>query len=102
MPNCFALSPKTDPNKDAPFVAIDNEMREHFKEPADPVQYLCRWYDVIGFRLACGRSFPEIKQAMEELVVEFPDDPMATRLVEIVQYLDEHYTARAWAEIGRR
>lgn len=85
MPNCFQLYKK---GEDSPsdLVVVDNEMCAHFGASPDPVRYFEAWFDIIGFRLATGYSFVDMR-------VEFAKD---ARLVEIVDWLDQHYSPNAF------
>lgn len=98
MPNCFSLTRKTEPEKGPVALnTIDEEMCAHFNEKPHEVEYFYYWYDWVGLPLAMGSSFAEIK----ERLVKERDDPTAVKMVEIVQWLDDNFTADAWAEIGR-
>jgi hypothetical protein len=62
MPNCFQLC------RDGQAVAlqqIDEEMCNHFNAPCDPVRWFRGWYDFIGFDLATGRDFAQIRAIYE-------------------------------------
>lgn len=84
MPVCFQLYRKgqTEP---LAFQVIDDEMREHFKAPPDPVNYYERWYDTIGLGLACGHDWEMIKAF-------FPAKAA------IIDWMAERFSADAWRE----
>lgn len=90
MPACFQLFPKGS-DEPARFSAIDDEMRKHFDAEPDAKNYYRHWYDIEGFGLAIGRTFDEMRKA----------DTDGDRR-DIIDWLDERYTADAWTEIGRR
>lgn len=61
MPNCFQLIRKSQPEA-GPVVLteVDEELCRHFGVSIHPYCWYENWYDIIGFRLALGRSFAEI------------------------------------------
>ncbi len=91
MPNCFTLTPKGSKEPES-LAKIDEAICNHLGIPIHPTKYVEDWYDYLGFGLAMGKTFPELAE-------RFRDDPP---LLKIAQFLDEHYTADVWAEIGRR
>lgn len=85
MPNCFQLL------RDGVAVTlatIDEEMCRHFGAQCDPVRYYEAWYDAIGWELAMGRSFDQIRVTL----AEYP------QLVEIATWLEQNFTSNAWHE----
>jgi hypothetical protein len=86
MPNCFQLLRD---NRAVPLNDIDEEMCRHFKAPCDPDRYFEDWYILIGYDLASGDSLAEIK-------TRYADNPV---LVQIVDWLAENFTPRAWYEL---
>jgi hypothetical protein len=90
MPNFFALSRTDDPSKTPiRFVDIDEELCSVLGVQPDPVLYYHGWYDFIGFGLATGRTWPELRA----ITIETGDEVMTT----IVDYLSSRYTPDAWA-----
>ena len=102
MPNCFQLFKRNGDGKPVAFNLIDAEMCEHFKAPIHPTQYYYDWYGTAGFAIACcGRTLE--KQIAEcQAATEIDRSAEETRYIEVLQWLNEHYTSEAWAEIGRR
>ena len=94
MPACFQLFPKGS-DEPARFSAIDDAMCAHFGVQPDAARYYRYWYDIEGFGLAMGRTFDDMRQRDEEA------PPEESRRA-IIDWLDEHYTADSWTEIGRR
>lgn len=90
MPNCFQLISKETGKADS-FCEIDEKLCANFDWPVDPVSYTHSWYDILGLRLACGRSF-------EDLRGYCTDEP---ELLQIIDWLDEHYTSDSWYESRR-
>ena len=104
MPNCFSLSRKSK-REEGPvkLSLIDDEICHHFNVVPDAIEYYAYWYDIIGFKLAMGKTFDEIKKDLAERIVEKPEwNDEYTRLIEITNWLDENFVANAWAEIGKR
>lgn len=89
---------------------IDNEMREYFGQPPNDNEWLAGWYNSIGLRLACQKTF-------DEIIAGFDDDlkngfqtvqigpplpcPWAEDLGYIAMWLDERFNANSWAQVGR-
>jgi hypothetical protein len=86
MPNYFKFTKKGE-LKPTLFADIDNELREHFGAPADPVKYYYQWYDVIGLGIAMGQSWDDLRT---KICYDCPE------LLAIINYLEDHYTAEAW------
>ena len=88
MPVCFSLTRKNE-KKLAVLQEIDTELWTHFEdaEPKDNDQWYHNWYNCIGLSLAMGKTFDECF-----------DRDYSERMLEIILYLDEHYTADAWHE----
>ena len=87
MPNCFTLTP-IGSSEPASLAAVDEAICAHLDIPCDKTFYAHGWYDTIGFLLACGRSFDQIKVRGE--------------LEQIRRFLAANYTSDCWAEIGHR
>ena len=51
-----------------PFTKIDDEMCEALGVPCDPINYYKNWYDTIGFSIACGKSWDELREFWPEKV----------------------------------
>ena len=72
MPACFQLIKRSDEAAGpVRLTVIDEELCQHFGVPVDPVKYMGDWYDMIGFRLAIGKSFAEIREEFLEHIEEF-------------------------------
>ena len=104
MPNCFQLYDKTKPG-DGPVVLqeVDRLMCEHFEQPCDAVEWLNGWYNCIGFRLACGKSFEEIRQQFKGYIEEDKQRGNPNQRVEfyensllILGWLEEHYATNSF------
>lgn len=68
------------------FSDIDNELREHFQQPADPEKFLCGWYDSVGCYLAIGFDDTRIREILKDY----------EGLTKIYEYLIEHYDVNHW------
>ena len=99
MPNCFSLSPKANPDKPANLIEVDQEICKFLGVPCDDVAWHDGWYDMIGFRLACGKSFDDIRLY---LIDYSRDHDWACKMLRVVNFLDENYISNSWVEIGRR
>lgn len=95
MPSCFQLTRKSTPDIGAILLAqIDNEMRAHFGVPADSSSWYHNWYNTIGFFLALGKSFDDLRKLFRE-----PGWDHADELIKIVDWLDENFTVKSWYEV---
>jgi len=86
MPSCFQLL------RDGDAVSlnqIDEEMCKHFQVPCHETRYYESWYDTIGFGLATGESFDQIRMTY----ADFP------RLVEIASWIETNFSVRHWHEL---
>ena len=92
MPACFQL---IDKETKSPTVLqkIDDEMREHFGVAPDPKDWLAGWYDSIGLRMACGKSYGQIREEFQGYLRT--DDSGERRyyqdLLDVLDYLEERY-----------
>lgn len=107
MPNCFQLTRKSD-LKAGPVKLndIDRELCDHFKQPFSTEKYMWYWYDIIGFKLAMGKTFAQAKEDLIQQQAALEKDDTIMRecydnLLELVSYLDEHYTSDAWYQVGK-
>jgi len=98
MPVCFQLYPKgaQEPEK---LQIVDDKMREAFEQPSDPDNWLGGWYDSIGFRLAMGKTFEEIRTRFEAYIAEGNAVSYYTMALELLTWLEEHYTVDSWREM---
>lgn len=89
MPNNFQLIPK---GKDEPasLSKVDEELCELLDEEVDPKYYVRGWFDIIGFRIAMGKELgsDELRESVEDLDSE--------DMMKCLNYLEEHYTSKAW------
>ena len=87
MPNCFQLTRKKHSSPEI-LQQVDRELWEHFTgsipEPDD--HWYFNWYGTIGLMLSCGKTFAELKDRYSETMLP------------IVEYLEEHFEVRCWAE----
>lgn len=102
MPNCFQLVRKSDGVAES-LAKVDEEICAYLRVECHPRLFYLYWYDVIGFALACGKTFDDLRKRYANR-----DEAEAGRLatdatyMRIVDFLDENYTVEAWAEIGKR
>lgn len=80
------------------FVAIDDEMRLAFGEPASPAgeggEWLYNWYNSIGYALAIASRFGKGKP-MEEVTEQYKDSELGTK---VMKFLNDNYTFNSWRE----
>lgn len=90
MPNCFALTRKGC-NEPESLIAVDEAICAHLGVEIHPVNYVDGWYDSVGFMLAMGRNWQQIREAGFS----------GKNLPKIIDFLEANYISSAWAEIGR-
>lgn len=86
MPSCFQL---TRDGAAVPLNQVDEEMCRYFNAACHPTRYFEGWYDTIGFFLATGKTFDQIR-------VIFADVPS---LVKIADWLEASFTPDHWYEL---
>ena len=102
MPNCFSLTRKSDLEA-GPVVlqVIDEEMCKHFGVPCDPKIYHAYWYQTIGFSLACGKTFEDIRDDVRSQIANATDilhNLQDLHQIAICDWLEANFTTNAWAE----
>ena len=98
MPNCFTLTRKGE-SKPANLQEIDDEMRQAFCEEPDEVRWLWGWYDTIGFGLAMGRTWEQLREQFAEDPAESERTNMfRRRMLAVIYWLETHYVFNAWTE----
>lgn len=99
MPNFFTLTRKSNPEAGpVDFVTIDEEICAAFEVAPHPDLYFVGWYDSIGFRLAFGKSWDEIRGdfVLQRAEADNRDDgapysDLMSRLIEIANWLEERF-----------
>ena len=99
MPNCFQLISK-ETHEAVVLQKLDDDLRVHFGFGPDPKNWLNGWYNIIGFKLAGGKSFAQIREDLEELATEpnslyVEEDKLQ---LAILEYIEERYESSAWYE----
>jgi hypothetical protein len=99
MPACFQLIDRQT-GQPAIFQQIDDKMRESFGAPPNDKEYMNGWYDSIGFRLALGKTWNDIR---DEFELEYRSDvnsgrerSIYPRLISITNWLEDHYESSSW------
>ena len=103
MPNCFSLTRKGE--KDCSTMqAIDAKMCIHFGAPCDEKRYHAEWYNIIGFSLACGKSFESQREEFRKQVAslseagQYDQAHREMHYIAICDWLEANYTSDAWCE----
>lgn len=96
MPNCYSLTRKgeTEPSM---LQHVDEDLCKHWEVDPHPMHWYFDWHNIIGFRLALGKTFAEIHAEMLAHATTYNDE-CYYRLADITRYLEEHYTSNAWAQ----
>ena len=106
MPQYFQLISKAT-GQPATFTDIDAAMCKHFGAECHEVNWHHHWYPlVMEWGVAFGKTFAEMKDIHRTGFADLPADDIEGRrgvehLLEIIDWLNEHYTPDAWAQIGR-
>ena len=102
MPACFTLTRKGESTPSS-LQHIDDEMRQAFCEEPDEVRWLWGWYDTIGFGLAMGRDWTQLREQFAEDPAESERTNMfRRRMLAVIYWLEANYIPNAWAEVGKR
>lgn len=96
MPQCFQLTRKGE-SQPASLIRVDEEICKLLNQPVHAQLYCFGWFDSIGFPIACGKSYEEIRRTFiaDGLDQTFPE------IITILGYLEENYTPNAWYEPKR-
>ena len=98
MPNYFTLTRKGE-SKPASLQAIDDEMRIEFGEEPDEDHWLWGWYDTIGYGLALGRDWTQLREQFAEDPAESERTNLSRRRkLAVIAWLETYYVFNAWAE----
>ncbi len=105
MPNCFTLTRKGEV-KPTPLAKIDEELvalmnARGFPAELHPVKYCHGWFDIIGFGLACEKTWDDLRKAETDYAAEYPGYNPQPYLV-MIDYLEANFEPNCWVEIGRR
>ena len=99
MPNCFTLTLRgaSTPRR---LQEVDDHLREILNQPSDPENWLFGWYNIVGLSLACGQTFDQIVDTLEQQKEHALDNERQhyTELIAVTRVLDEHYVANSWYE----
>jgi len=96
MPACFQLYKKGSLEPEC-FVDVDNEICAMFDIPVHPVKYAFGWYDLIGFWIAVGKTYDEMRTILAE-----PGWNYVPELLRIIDWFEKDFENTHWTEIGRR
>lgn len=87
MPNCFTLTRKgeTEPTK---LTVVDEFICEKLCGIVDPKEYYHNWVDTLGFSIAVGHSFAQMRHVWG----------YNEYLIEVIDLLEAYFTVDAWAQ----
>ena len=86
MPNCFQILDKVS-GEPVVLQHVDERLCQHFGVPVDPDSWYLGWYDAIGFELAIGWTFAELREANAD----------NEEYLAIIDCLDAWYNVNSWA-----
>ena len=98
----FTLTPRIDPEHGPMTLQdIDAGIADYLGVPCDDNKWCCYWYDMIGFRLACGWSFERINAALiDDIRKELQGDKHSLQfygqLLVINKFLSDNYYDASW------
>lgn len=103
MAVCFQLFP-IGSQEAMPLTAVDAAMCWHFRVGCHPTKWHGVWYDIIGFKLACGKSFQQVRQELAQGAIESKVENRLfyNHLIEITDWLETRFTVNSWSQWGRR
>ena len=100
MAHCFTLTRKGE-SKPASLQGIDDEMRIEFGEEPDKKRWLWGWYNVVGFGLAMGRDWTQLREQFAEDSAEDEESvEFCCSMLRVIDWLEANYVPNAWAERG--
>ena len=70
-------------------IELDAEIALHFGGEPHTISWFCNWMNTIGFLLACGRSFDELREIFKE---------QEGLTLDIIDYLDDRFESRCYYE----
>lgn len=85
MPACFQLTRKGE-SEPSTLNSVDEAIANHLGIAVHPTKWCVGWYDTIGFSLACGKSFADLREI----------DKDDKEYLSIINFLDENYTTNAF------
>ncbi len=88
MPNCFQLYRN---GTAVPLNIIDEEMCRYFSADCHPTRYFMAWYDWVGYFLAMGKTFDEIRALSRDGELAY--------LIEIIDWIEAHFQPTSWHEM---
>lgn len=95
MPNCYQLIRKST-GQAAKLNEIDEELCKMLGVPVHPTMWVNAWHNTIGFGLACGRSFDQLREEERQRKDEWVEVSL-----KIIDYLDANFTPNVWVQIGK-
>lgn len=99
MPACFQLTRKGD-SKPSALAWIDSFICQRLDLRWNKRTYTHGWFDDIGFKIALGRTLPELidhyRQSCEGIADEYRTHELA--MWRIAAFLNEEFTTDAWHE----
>lgn len=101
MPNHFCLFRKSDTSEKKEAVrltTVDEELCAYLGKEVHPEYWCGGWYDTIGFALACGKTFDDMRTCIRD---NEPDDEQAAFALKMINWFDDNFTSDAWATIGK-
>lgn len=99
MPVCFQLIPKGS-NEPEKLQTIDQKICEFLGVPVDEKKWCGDWYNVVGFRLAIGKTFAEIREEIQGYVLLQENDFLEEdkQMLLIIDFLDINYESNSFRE----
>jgi hypothetical protein len=102
----FALTRKSAPEAGPVNLGhLDVEIARAFGEEPHAVRYYYGWFDSIGYRLAQGMTWDEVREALtprtERDLADADYCAFLARLREITTWLEERFTVESWTSWGR-
>lgn len=107
MAVCFQLFRKSTGEGPLPLTLVDEEICKEFKAIPHPVRYFKGWFDCVGFGLACGKTYQQIRSQQEDYLRL---DLAAGRTdwwmldvanLSIIRFMEANYMSNSWSQIGK-
>jgi hypothetical protein len=98
MPVCFQLFSK-ETNQPEKLSLVDDRLCAFLGVTPHEHNYVHGWYDSIGFRLAIGKTFPQIREEFNEKIsYEAEYKSVYQNLIRCLDWLEENYSTNSWWE----
>jgi len=80
---------------------VDAMMCYHFRVECDERRYHAWWFDIIGFKLALGQTWDEVRRNIRDFTEDWVWEARTQHLIDIVNWLEANFTVNHFTSWGR-